>query len=268
MVTVSTSTAVSSVGGGGSTTVTSDPFSIAFRAPWTVAPAPATSPPTIGVSTTGADLAVTVNGTTATRPAPTVTKLDITAPTDAALTVDKSGGAIAAPIAYAASGAASSLEVKGDTATWTIDHATGNGTVTTPTADLTLTFSNVWTIKATGVDHTLVGPKANTTWVLTGAGTGTVGPSASPAGAVKIDGFKNLTGAPNNQDKFVVGTGGSLAGTVDGGAGGFDTMVISGTHASVSTVATGPNSGVVTVDGKPIVYKRSEERRVGKECRL
>jgi len=45
-----------------------------------------------------------------------------------------------------------------------------------------------------------------------------------------------------------------VTGRVDGGAGGFDSLVINGTHASVTTAATGPNSGTVTVDGTPLAY--------------
>ncbi|HKW78959.1 MAG TPA: Ig-like domain-containing protein, partial [Candidatus Limnocylindria bacterium] len=166
VVAVTASSSISGGGGSSSTPVSSSPTSIAFRAPWAVAPAPAASPPTIGVARAGPDLAVTVNGSTSTRPDATVKSLDITAPASTALTVDKTAAPIAAPITYDGGGGSSSLEVKGATATWTVDHANGSGTVTTPTADVTITFTNVWALKATGPDHTLVGPAANTTWTV------------------------------------------------------------------------------------------------------
>src|SRR4029077_10194341 len=49
----------------------------------------------------------------------------------------------------------------------------------------------------------------------------------------------------------------------DGGAGGFDSLVIEGQHASVRTSATGPNSGTVTVDGTPIAYAGLEPITLG-----
>src|SRR5438046_10049848 len=84
---------------------TSDPIALAFRAPWAVAPPPIAATPSsqsIGVSAAGSDLAVTINGSTTTRPAPTVKSLDIAAAaTDTtALKVDTNAGAIAAPITY------------------------------------------------------------------------------------------------------------------------------------------------------------------------
>src|SRR5205807_4533951 len=71
---------------------------------------------------------------------------------------------------------------------------------------------------------------------------------------VTYTGFTNLKGAADNKDVFKVDTNGKISGTIDGGDRGFDTMEIVGTHASVSSAATGPNSGVVTVDGSPIAY--------------
>ncbi|HMC68335.1 MAG TPA: Ig-like domain-containing protein, partial [Mycobacteriales bacterium] len=218
-------------GGTSSTPVGSSTHTVAFQAPWLIAPV-ATSPPAVTVGRNGADLDVEVNGTTTARPADTVKTLAITTPANSALTVDKTAGVIAAPITINGGGGTTSLEVKGDTATWTVDHATGAGAITTPTADLTLSFTNIWTLKATGADHTLAGPATDTTWVLSAQGSGTMAASASSGGTVTYSGFTNLKGAPDNQDVFKVDTGGKIAGTIDGGDRGFDTMEIVGSHAS------------------------------------
>jgi len=197
------------------------------------------------VSAAGSDLAVTVNGTTTTRPAPTVKSLDIAAAaTDTtALKVDTTAGAIAAPITYdGGATATSTVEVVAPASTWTVSGATGS--VAGP---LTLSFTNVLAIKATGAGHTLVGPSTNSTWTVNGPGAGTLG-------TLSYSGFTNLTGAPNNQDTFVFKPGGTLAGTVDGGAGGFDTLVIDGQRGSVVSNPTGPNSGTLVVDGQTITY--------------
>ena len=56
----------------------------------------------------------------------------------------------------------------------------------------------------------LVGEAADTTWTVTGAGSG------SGTGGLSFTGVENLAGAANNEDTFVVETGGSVA-SVDGG---------------------------------------------------
>src|SRR5262249_15331944 len=77
----------------------------------------------------------------------------------------------------------------------------------------------------------------NTTWNVTGPNAGVVGP-------VTFSYIQNLTGAPNNQDTFVIQQGGSISGLIDGGAGGFDTLDIAGGHySSLVSRPTGPQSG-------------------------
>ncbi|TMB93338.1 MAG: hypothetical protein E6J38_11040, partial [Chloroflexi bacterium] len=243
-------------GSGGSAPVVGS-YQVGFQAPWSLAPV-ATSPPTITLKNHGPDLEVAVDSNTQARPALTVKTLTIDAPADTALVVDKTGR-IAAPITYNATGSASSLEVKGDTATWTLDHANGNGTVTTPTADLTLTFSNVWTVKATGTEHTLAlaGPSPNTTWVVTGQGSGTTSPTDPASRGVSFAGFTNLKGAADNRDEFVIGQNGAVT-SVDGGDRGFDKLVIQGTHDSVVSKPTSPSAGSIVVDGRTISYEGLE----------
>ncbi|HEV8535697.1 MAG TPA: hypothetical protein VGR87_08260, partial [Candidatus Limnocylindria bacterium] len=219
---------------------------MAFQATWNVA-ATGTTTNDVGVRAAGSDLAVTVNGSTSTRPAATVSNVAVSGGSGADhLTVDPGGGAITAPVSFDGGGGANSVKVATAPGSTFSLGAPGAGTATAAGTG-GVTFTNVSSVAAEGPANTLVGPAADTTWTLTGPNSGTLG-------ALAFSGFQNLTGAANNRDTFVVGTGGSLSGLIDGGAGGFDTLVIDGTHASVTSSATGPNSGTVTVDGHPIRY--------------
>ena len=94
---------------------------------------------------------------------------------------------------------------------------------------------------------TLGGPAVDSTWFVTGEGSGLL------HGAT-FAGFENLLGAPGNEDTFDVAAGGSLAGVVDGGAAGFDTLVMRGEFESVRSVAVDAHSGSVLADGRTLVY--------------
>ncbi|MBG7606249.1 MAG: hypothetical protein IZT58_16735, partial [Actinobacteria bacterium] len=72
-----------------------------------------------------------------------------------------------------------------------------------------------------GGNDSLLGPASNTTWSISGSGSG------AAAGA-SFSGIEYLIGASGNEDTFVWSTSASLAGYVDGGAGGFDTLDIDG----------------------------------------
>jgi hypothetical protein len=159
--------------------------------------------------------------------------------TGGSLVIDATAGPINAPLVFA--GTAGDLAVKGAGATWTVDG--GSGSVSGPVA---LSFSGVTSLHATGAGHTLVGPSGNATWTISGAGGGTVG-------GVAFTGFTNLTGAAGNNDTFVI-SGGTVPGTIDGGAGGFDSLVIAGAVLKIAASASGPSSGTVTVDGQPLHY--------------
>src|SRR5262245_5929195 len=63
---------------------------------------------------------------------------------------------------------------------------------------------------AGGGSDTLVGPNAESTWTLTGAGEGTIGPGIS------FTGVENLVGG-SADDQFIVEAGGSVSGLIDGG---------------------------------------------------
>ena len=92
----------------------------------------------------------------------------------------------------------------------------------------------------------LVGP--DRTWHVTGPDTGRTGD-------IEFSGIENLLGGPDNQDTFVFEQGGSLGGLIDGGAGGFDTLIIDGgPYDTVVFTPTGPDSGAVDLDGMLITY--------------
>lgn len=94
---------------------------------------------------------------------------------------------------------------------------------------------------------TLIGPAIDSTWTLTGDGAGTLH-------GVTFAGFENLTGAPDTDDTFVIAEGGSLSGGVDGGDRGFDVLDVQRTATSAAYTATGPQSGIVTLDGVTFTY--------------
>ena len=95
---------------------------------------------------------------------------------------------------------------------------------------------------------TLFGPALKTTWNITGLNTGNVD-------AVNFNNIENLTGAVNNEDTFVFSNDGGLSGTVDGAAGGFDTLVLDGgNYNSAVYSATSPDSGSISLDSKLITY--------------
>ena len=85
------------------------------------------------------------------------------------------------------------------------------------------------------------------TWDVTG-------PDAGKVADVDFRSVENLTGAPDNRDTFVLGTGGSISGTVDGGSGGFDSLVFDVDGKTVHSTANDPHSGSISVSGTPIRY--------------
>ncbi|MEP7334545.1 MAG: hypothetical protein ABI717_02080, partial [Actinomycetota bacterium] len=96
-------------------------------------------------------------------------------------------------------------------------------------------------------EDTLAGPGGDQTWTITGAGAGTVG-------SVSFSGMENLNGAAGNEDTFVLEPGASVGGTLAGGDGGFDSLVLEGDYASPRFTATGPQSGWIDLGGGTLVY--------------
>ena len=83
------------------------------------------------------------------------------------------------------------------------------------------------------------GPAVDSTWAVTGAGAGSVG-------GVAFSGAEDLIGAAGNEDTFVFEATGSLAGTVEGGDGGYDVIVVATGGAPLASSITGPQSGTLT----------------------
>jgi outer membrane protein OmpA-like peptidoglycan-associated protein len=132
----------------------------------------------------------------------------------------------------------------------TINAGDGNDTIT---LDLLGTGPGITvTIEGGAGTDTLVGPANDTTWTITGPDAGTVG-------GMSFTGVENLTGAAGNRDTFVFEEAGSITGLIDGGAGGFDTLVIDGgQYANAVFAASGPDSGTVTLDANLIRYQGLE----------
>ncbi|MGA2499736.1 MAG: hypothetical protein ABSH20_18530, partial [Tepidisphaeraceae bacterium] len=100
-----------------------------------------------------------------------------------------------------------------------------------------------------GADSTLKGPSVNSTWDITGKDSGTLNSHIS------YTNITNLTGAANNDDLFVFGPYGRISGVVDGGPGGYDSMVINSLPGQPeSFYASGRHSGVVVVGDNTIHY--------------
>jgi hypothetical protein len=108
-------------------------------------------------------------------------------------------------------------------------------------------FSNIQNLVGGAGWDVLDGPISDTTWSVTGNGSGT-------AAGVGFTGFERLVGAANNQDTFVFSPGGAISGGIDGGAGGFDTLVLNGNYDTVVMNPTDGSSGSVTLDGNTIQY--------------
>ncbi|HTM53057.1 MAG TPA: hypothetical protein VL175_03480, partial [Pirellulales bacterium] len=113
---------------------------------------------------------------------------------------------------------------------------------------LATNLDNRLTIVGGGGSDTLLGPVGDTDWSITGSGAGHVA-------RVAFTGIENLTGAPDNQDTFVFDAGGSLSGVLDGGAGGFDVIKLSGgAFQNVAYTSSGLTSGSIARDGNIITY--------------
>ena len=99
--------------------------------------------------------------------------------------------------------------------------------------------------------NSLTGSAFDATWTIDGNDSGNLlGPDF-----VRFANVENLVGAANNQDTFVFQPGGRLSGVADGGAGGFDTMVIhGGGFSTVTSVASGPDAGTIDLDATRIRY--------------
>ena len=128
---------------------------------------------------------------------------------------------------------------------WQIDGA-GGGTVARDGIAV-VAFTGVAALGGGAGHDTLSGPQADTLWQIGGAGAGSVAGTA-------FAGFERLAGAADNEDTFSLAPGGAMADGVDGGAGGFDSLILEGDHIAVRSVAFDASSGTVALDSGIIAY--------------
>ena len=106
-------------------------------------------------------------------------------------------------------------------------------------------------------NDSLFGPSPDSVWNITGANLGSVG-------RISFGNTEFLNGADSNEDSFVFGASGTLSGIVDGGAGGFDSVVFSGGEFdTVVYAATSADSGTIERDGDVITYVGMEPVTAG-----
>jgi len=99
----------------------------------------------------------------------------------------------------------------------------------------------------------LFGLNEDATWTVTSDGSGTFEVDSSLV-AFEFAGFEHLAGTAESEDTFVIVDGGSID-SIDGGAGGFDSLVFEGgSYDNVTFTATGPSSGTVDLDGSVVSY--------------
>ncbi len=100
---------------------------------------------------------------------------------------------------------------------------------------------------------TLFGPGMDSLWTVTALNQGNVNT------VVQFSGVEKLTGGTDNEDTFVFEQQGAISGGIDGGDGGFDSLVFVGeSYTNVGFEASGPHSGSVTLDGQTVNYEGLE----------
>ncbi|WP_374624588.1 LEPR-XLL domain-containing protein, partial [Devosia sp.] len=82
------------------------------------------------------------------------------------------------------------------------------------------------------------------------AGWSITGENAGSVGGVTFGNVENLQGAAGNEDTFVVLAAGWVDGVMDGGAGGFDTLVLEAGFDNAVYLPTGADSGLFDLDGR------------------
>ncbi|HEX5216215.1 MAG TPA: OmpA family protein, partial [Vicinamibacterales bacterium] len=138
-------------------------------------------------------------------------------------------------------GGTDSLDYAGWTSAVTVDLATG-------TATALLGFSGIEDVKGGEAADTLKGPVGDTTWTVSG-------PNSGDVAGVTFSSFEDLQGAADNEDTFVVKAAGSVSEKIEGGAGGYDVIVLDGGYfSSVAYDISGPDAGAIARDGNVIQY--------------
>ena len=104
----------------------------------------------------------------------------------------------------------------------------------------------------TGAD-TLTGDEFLNSWNVSGIDSGTLGERVS------FISVENLVGAADNQDTFTFTESGRIGGVIEGGAGGFDSLVVSGgAYTTVTYSASGPDSGLIHLDDDILAFSGLE----------
>ncbi len=181
---------------------------------------------------------------TQSRPVDQISSVTITT-TGAHITIDASALSLGVP--FVVTGSGGELTIIADGLEWALG-ATGAGQVSRG-GDLQLEYTGITSISVMGTGAVLRSPPAQTgdiVWEIITPGGGTV---------VGIDfaGFSTLVGAATSNDTFVVRTGGSI-GTVDGGAGGLDSLELHPDGGEVYSIPSASDSGTITFEGSTIMY--------------
>ncbi|MGB3118401.1 MAG: LEPR-XLL domain-containing protein [Verrucomicrobiales bacterium] len=122
----------------------------------------------------------------------------------------------------------------------------GTNSLAPPVAGGTFTFDSG------GGSDRIIGSGADTTWFVTGHNEGRVQ-------GIRFRNVESLEGAADNEDRFVFEAGARLDGMIDGGALGFDTLVLDGGTSSKATfTAYGPDAGLIETDLISLSYRGLE----------
>ena len=162
------------------------------------------------------------------------------------------GGSGADRFVFANNGAQLAGDLNGGGGNDTLDYSGRTAGVTFDYGAATSTgiggnVSNIETLIGSAGMDTLIGSDGGDTWNITGANSGDIN------GALSFSGFENATGGSGG-DLFLVSSGGSLSGTIDGGDGD-DEIDFTMTDAA-DTVNVG--GSVVTRNGADTSYQNFE----------
>ncbi|MCY2932451.1 MAG: hypothetical protein NTV86_23740, partial [Planctomycetota bacterium] len=120
----------------------------------------------------------------------------------------------------------------------------------------------VLTFQGGSESDTLHGPAGEGDWRVTAQNAGTLN------GQIHFSGVENLAGDTGANDTFRLAPGAGVSGLVDGGVGGFDSMIVEGSYGDVAYSAAGPHSGTITLDGSSLRYDGLEPTLLGASATL
>ncbi|WP_295849521.1 hypothetical protein, partial [Tardiphaga sp.] len=115
-----------------------------------------------------------------------------------------------------------------------------------------IAFTDIHHLEGGAEDDTIFGSTIDANWLVNGADAGSVG-------VYFFDGVENLVGATDNNDVFTVASTGSLSGFLDGGSGGFDTLVLdTGAVQNLTSTAKSSHDGSIAYDVRYVNYRGLE----------